>query len=62
MGVAPARNAPSVRGGSGRFDAPGQAIKPVTRPPETSALDDYDQMIFNQFMEDDEDEKLAQQM
>jgi hypothetical protein len=33
------------------------ASKP--QPAETSALDDYDQMIFNQFMEEDEDEKLA---
>lgn len=62
--MAPARGIPSVRGGSGRFEAPSQAIKPSTRPPETSAaaLDDYDQMIFNQFMEDDEDEKFAQQL
>ena len=32
------------------------------KPDEGGALDDYDQMIFNQFMNEEEDALLAQQL
>ena len=35
---------------------------PSGNPGETAALDDYDQMIFNQFMDEDEGEMMARQM